>query len=806
MVSLGFWPPDSSPAEFVDDAAMCLLPLLFRLPPQHQAILHETFRSLIRFPWPLAKCATYCCLVLARNPEHFYAASTAVYFLKNYFRFCQYPISGEDLTISCSLILAAVTAQVTQSPQVDFAMFLGFISHCCRCLATLLSLAEDSDENLIDTVDHDILVQCWTWGLEAIASHVEDDALELVKPKTRILKAFSVSRRSLFPLLDLECLVTVCCQVLSSTTSSLLKDSLLLLLHSIMEFDPDTRNLVLTGLDARVLCAAARLTALELEEFQEVPVRYMDCCLLFSRERIPHCPRSSLLQIFQRMSRNEIDAMAERIEELGFPSEPADQEMLFFLMNCIALTGAHSLPELYTSFAESQLSSEIDPVLAATLLVCLSGVNAKKDRRPHFSAIACRYIECDSVVVRHSAVELCCRNFEITTLDVNFIWEVTTRVVQLVISDWHPHLLPILTNLLRFPFFLFRSDEDETSSFDPTPTIIDWFNQWVWPAWWFSDEDDSSAYLALLDVFLRLLPEEVVYEVASFLGSWFCNLEPLLPFGNVMSVALMVAGRLHVFPPVFFNVLPFCMDQCESDNAWIAPASEMWALLVQCPTCLQVPAVLSLLHESYAALAAFESMPRRLILAACFVQAIGPDALPLVTEAMPVFLGSDELTPVWSAALVVVVSAIIVSFVLSMDFEEFLPLGELRRWYAFGEWIPDPDHHLAFNRLSIMSIAGFLVLAMAHGDAEAFGRAIHQMATLTCDEPDAPDECWERPSLPFDAIDIVVLLANFNLDYQGERAEFVVGEQLRVSFMRPRSALQSPGFRDYLSSVNHWLP
>jgi hypothetical protein len=172
---------------------------------------------------------------------------------------------------------------------------------------------------------------------------------------------------------------------------------------------------------------------------------------------------------------------------------------------------------------------------------------------------------------------------------------------------------------------------------------------------------------------------------------------------------------------------------------------------------------------------------------------------------MGVFLGSDELTPVWSAALVVVLSGIIVSLFLSRDFEEFVPLSELRSRYEFGEWIPDEDHHLPFNRLSIMSIAGFLVLAMAHGDAEAFGRAIHQMAILTCDEPDAPDECWERPSLPFDAIDIVVLLVNFNLDYQGERAEFIAGEQLPVSFMKPRSALQSPGFREYLSRVNHWL-
>jgi hypothetical protein len=610
----------------------------------------------------------------------------------------------------------------------------------------------------------------------------------------RIIKAFYVPRRSLFPLLDLGCLATVCFEVLSSTTSSLLKDSLLLLLHSIMEFDPTSRDLVLTGLDAGVLFAAARLTPVELGEFQDVPVRYMDCCLLFSRERISHCPRSALLQIFQRMSREEIDGIAQRIEDLKCPSEPADQESLFFLMNCIALTGAHPLPEPYSSFAESLLSSDIDSVLAATLLMSLSSVtNAKKEQRLHFSAIACRYMECDSVVLRHSAVDLCCRNFDVATLDATFIWEVTIRVVQLVSSAWHPHLLLILTDLLRFPFFLFRSHEP--SSFDPTPTIIEWFNEWLWPAWWSCDEDDSSAYLALLGVFLRLLPDEVVCEVASFLGDWFCKPESRLRSKVVMSVALVVAGRLLTFPHVFVSVIPFCIQQCEQDSTWIALASEMCALLVQSPTCVQVPEVFALLHEFHGALAPFESLPRMLILSACFVQAIGPDALPLATEAMPFFLGNDLLTPVWSAALVVVLSGIIVSFFLPGDLEALVPLADLTPWYKFSQWIPEEKEgtleHLPFNRLSIMSIAGFLVLAMAGDDAMAFGRAIHQMAILTSDEPDAPDECWERPSLPFDAIEIVVLLLNFNLDYKGERVELVDGENDHVSFMKPGSELQS---------------
>jgi hypothetical protein len=806
LICLKFGPPTSSAVEFVEDLALRLLKLLFCLHPKHQLILQDAFRWLIRSEWSLQQSAAFCGVVLDGNRDQFCIASTAVCFLKNYLRFSQYVICGEDLITFTSLILAVTTAQAAQPPDIDFPMFLRFISHCCRCLASLLVLAEDSDVGLIGKVDHAILLNCWIWGLQAIENHVDDDAVEMVKPKRRILKAFFVSRRSLFPLLDFTCLVDFSFQMLSSTTSPFLTDSLLILLHSIMESDLTARHLVLTSLDARVLFAAARLSSDDLAEFQNVPVRYMDCCLLFSQEKISHSPRTALLQIAQSMSCEEVVATAQRIEELEFLSEPADLEILFFLMHCIALTGKHPLPERYICTAEVLLSFDPHPVLAATLLMCLSGVDAKKERRLRFLATAWRYIESGPMVVQHSALMLCCRNFDIVIWEVDFVWELTSRVFPLVTDNGHPQLLPILINLLRFL-------SDAASSLDPTPTMIDWFNEWAWPVWWNSEREDSSAYIGVLEVFLRLLPEQVVWNVASFLGQWFCTPDTTLPLGDVMSVALMVARNSPDFPEEFFNVLPFCMKLLDVDNAWIAPASEMCALLVQYPRCGQVPEALSrmdhirrdVLERGLSELGPPESVPRMLILSACFVQARGRNVLPLVLEAMPFFLKSAPLTPVWSAALVVILSGIIVSFFVPGSLGELLTLADLRSWYEFGEWIPDGDEHLPFNRLSVMSIAGFLVVAMALSDAAAFSRAIHQMATLTCDTPDVDTESWERLCLPFDAIDIVVLLANFRLDYEGECMELAAGDDDRASFMKPRTALEAPGFREYLSHFNHWL-
>jgi hypothetical protein len=114
-----------------------------------------------------------------------------------------------------------------------------------------------------------------------------------------------------------------------------------------MTFDSRAADVVGSSFGARVLFAAARLTQGDLSEFHGLPVRYLDCCLVFSRENISHCPRSALVEIFGEMSLEHLAAAAQQIEAIACPSDPADLEICFFLMNHIALTGEYPLPELY---------------------------------------------------------------------------------------------------------------------------------------------------------------------------------------------------------------------------------------------------------------------------------------------------------------------------------------------------------------------------------------------------------------------------------------------------------------------------
>jgi hypothetical protein len=134
---------------------------------------------------------------------------------------------------------------------------------------------------------------------------LEDDVLELINPRMRILTVIPRSSRSMFGLVDLALLATISFQVISSTTSGLLIDDVLVLPHSPVIFDSSIAHDVSMGFDPGVLFLAARLTPVELEQFHGLPVRYLDYCLAFCRERVSHCPSSALIQIFYAMAPDE---------------------------------------------------------------------------------------------------------------------------------------------------------------------------------------------------------------------------------------------------------------------------------------------------------------------------------------------------------------------------------------------------------------------------------------------------------------------------------------------------------------------
>jgi hypothetical protein len=146
----------------------------------------------------------------------------------------------------------------------------------------------------------------------------------------------------------------------------------------------------------------------------------------------------------------------------------------------------------------------------------------------------------------------------------------------------------------------------------------------------------------------------------------------------------------------------------------------------------------AVLQKGINEVAPFECVPRMLLVWACFGQARGPDQLPLVAEAVSFFHYADPGSAVWSAALVVVLSGIIVSVFAPDCLEVLLGLVNLTSWYECGA----SNAHLSFNRLLVMSIAGFMVLAM-RGDALALQTFVPEMANLTHDEPGGPPEAWD---------------------------------------------------------------
>jgi hypothetical protein len=189
-------------------------------------------------------------------------------------------------------------------------------------------------------------------------------------------------------------------------------------------------------------------------------------------------------------------------------------------------------------------------------------VETEEERPFDFLAIARRYMQCDDIAVRHSALKLCCQTFHIETLDADLICEAMAVVHQLADHDWHPHLLSIFANLLRFPFP------------EPFPPAVEIF-EGLWSSWWSSHGCASRRFMTLIGLSLHLLPLDTLMQVASLMGTWFGAPDDKLPFCDVMNVALMLAQSVPSFPQEFFAVLPFCQTMLEAANIWIAPFSEM---------------------------------------------------------------------------------------------------------------------------------------------------------------------------------------------------------------------------------------
>jgi hypothetical protein len=774
MIRCRFTSRDFCPPAFVSDFAARLLFQMFRLPIGHRSSLQAALRILIIHQWPLDGCATFCLEALNDNIGYDYpTAWTAICFLENYFHFFSRRISVGGLPVLASRMVSVLAAHLEQFRDIDFMSFLCFLSPCCRCLAALFGLAHRRDLDLTPDVEAPALEFCVVSSIHALQNDADDGIFDVVKAKARIVKAFSRALVFLFDpslnecpvnILLCEQLVEIAFEVISSNPHPVLLNSLLVLIQSMLRFESSVTDVISRGFDARVLFAAARLRRSELDELEQLPGVYLDCCLAFCPQRIQNCPRCTLLGIFQGMSPEERGTAAQRIAEADIGSDPADLEIFFFLMSCLVSHSESPLCEAFVVTAVGQLSSGLaDSALLAALLTsltCLHDLNEEEEEilRPQFLELACNHMNSDSLVVRHAALKLLWQNLGPGFLDADNACQLLVLVVDLVQRAWHPHLAPILTALLAFPLL---------PSLDPAQEIFGC----VWTAWYSSEGADPDAFIALLAACLGVLPDEssVACEAALTLGNWFDQPDDTLPSRHVLDVAIVFAAKLTVFPHEFFNVLVFCEKRLDDDPELIGPFTDLCALLVQSRTCLEVAGSCALMLDTCRALlqTAFtdacpaDVAPGMLLVIACFVQARGPEAVPLVHEVMPFF---RERTPgdlIWSAALIVILSGVFVAPYDASVLDDLLLLDdELDSWHLYG----DSEADSPYNRLSVLSIVGFAVLAMA-GKVEACPRFVRQMGHLTSHRQVDALGPLDALSLPSDQIDIATLMGKFTTSY-----------------------------------------
>jgi hypothetical protein len=829
MVRLKFGSTDVHPTEFIELFSVHMLDLLFHLKDRHRHLLQSAFRSLIISHWPFSPAAAICMEVLAAPGCDFLPAATAICFVRDFLRVFPEDIGGLDFADMCRLFVGFFRCHMERFGWLDPPMPLRFATTCIRCLARFFSLGKQNSLALLDFVDRNDLEWCVDCAINALESDTGDD-WQAMKDRARIAKAFSHSLISLFRPSNafslsrelLERLVTISFREIPSLIQCFPRNAFLVLLQSIMTLDAGLCHFISVS-DAftpEFLFAAALLAPTDLDDFVDMPVHYLDGCLVFSRKSMPYSPRSTLLDIFAQMSDEDLVRTAQNIVDLGAPTDPAAQEICLFLMNSLTSLVETSMPEPYVEFALAQLDSgDISPQLAATLLLCLSCVDAPEDAYPRWTALALKYVGSDFLVVRHSALKLLSQNSDPTTWGVEFCCGLIDVLFPLAAEAWHSHLLPLFGALVSsaFPPIVRRADE----MFDE-----------LWRHWLLSDGDDSVDFTDLLSSVLKNVPLDSprLEAAALFFGNWFLDTSTSdLPESVVLEMSLVIAGCFPIVPPVFFNALHFWGSQRDPGAAaLVEPLSEMCILLIRSYPRLDVGISSVLMLEiCKRVLHAPEDDPvrksptlfalaRMFMILACLVQVRGPEALDLVGIADSFLRVTLPPSPVWSAALIVVLSAIIVSLFVPNHLPQILTQVHLESWYAYGK-LPQ---NLPFSRLSHMSIVAFMVIAsVAEGPfrMKACMRAFNQIARMSSVRPDCQPKAWERVRLPFDQMEIPALISNFYVSHlhfvhailEAEElpgSESDVSLDVVLSLLTPGSAETPVGFFEYIRGFNHWLP
>lgn len=189
-----------------------------------------------------------------------------------------------------------------------------------------------------------------------------------------------------------------------------------------------------------------------------------------------------------------------------------------------------------------------------------------------------------------------------------------------------------------------------------------------------------------------------------------------------------------------------------------------------------------------------------LTVAACFVQVGAGNILDLVGIANTCLGDRSPESPVWSAAMVLICSAILTCPFSPGFLGEIMEQFDSSSWYDFGA----SEDDLEFSRLARMSIAGFMVLSLAHVDG-AVERLFRQMSLLETDVPAVRVDGIEALTLPYDKIDPQALWANFQVTYTGTPVFFSPEESFLAMATSGSCSEEPVGFAKYLYRFNSWL-
>jgi hypothetical protein len=753
-----------------------LFPFLFQMDSTLQPYILDAFGHLLQAGVSLRECLDFSLALLADPGSPFEAYLTALSFLEKFVATFPRDFVGEELVTLFRAFLDIVIPRLQSwFGELDAAFSLELVSKCSRCMARFLALDWLNSVTLFEDDVTAPVSRCWECGVTALMNHASDDSIQIAIRKARIVRSYSRvivchphAWFSIWPDALSVDLGTLAIDGVQATEHSFLKTAFLRLLLSIFRTDSAINTELSVRLSLEFFVGAARLTAVDLEEFEASPLIYLESCLLCQRNATESSPRSILCEIFAELAPEVVTSLGEALLAIAEGLDvDAEREPVVFLLDSIPSTIEYPDTETMVGLAQLRLASEPPDPVAATLLLFLSH---HSDPDVDVSELALSYMGSNSIVVRHAAFEL----FQLRTDFSAFLRpptealaensrNVTTALFSLALESWHGHLLPLFRTLANLNPAVFvenaldvahcllqislnAENEDERDVIQLIHLVLDIFPK------------DSLVFAECTSILSEGLQSTTVDHTCSILLQWAIIIAAKSTHFPVEFVWLLSSCCKHMIEgsePLRIEVTEFCVFAIQSSN-FLQVTGARDSVISMCRSFFLPQPVESTPSETILA----ESMPDRicplLFVLACLLQTCGV-TLDWLDCAAP-FLCPGMASDIWEAALLVFLSAIIACPV-RLEFGELLPLldrFDLSTWYAFAE----AKSSLPFSRLAKMSVIATMIIAVARLPGFDL-RLLRQMTRLTSFRAEFSVGGLEACFLPFDGMDIQIAFSYF---------------------------------------------